>query len=165
MNRKPDPIIDAIEDEIDRTLQSFGYELVQLKLTGRRGSRTLTLLMDKPGGVTLGDCQYMASRLSVLLDARDPIEGHYTLLVSSPGVDRPLTREADFERFAGEKASVRSSDLTGNRMTRAGIIKGVVDGEVRLEVDGEDVTVPLADIESANLIYDWEKDPFTHTDS
>lgn len=158
MKRKPDPVLERIEPELERTLQDFGYELVQARLGGRVGNRTLTLLIDKPGGVTVADCQYMSERLSVLLDTIDPIEGRYTLMVSSPGVDRPLTRATDFERFAGERVSIRWSDAGKRPRTQQGVLLGIRDDVVRIQVNDEEVPVPLADIEAASILYDWDKD-------
>lgn len=158
MRTKSNPVIDRISGEVERTLESFGYELVQLKFGGPAGARTLTALIDAPGGVTARDCQYMASRLSVLLDALDPIEEHYTLVVSSPGVNRPLTRERDFERFAGQKVVIRWAAPGAKARTRRGMLRGLDGDRVHLDVEGSDLWVPLAEIESASIIYDWDQD-------
>jgi ribosome maturation factor RimP len=154
---------DELERESEGTLDSFGYALVQARLAGRVGNRTLTVLIDKPGGITSSDCQYMASRLSVLLDALDPIDGRYTLVVSSPGVDRPLTSEADFERFAGSKIRLRWSELGEKPRTLIGTLLGVRDEHARVEVEGTERETPLADIEAANILYDWEQDDEANT--
>jgi len=158
MKQKSSPVVEKVQGEIEQTLADFGYELVQLKFGGYGAARTLTVLIDKPGGPTLADCRYMASRLSVLLDTLDPIEGRYTLAVSSPGVDRPLTRDSDFERFIDETVSVRAAQLDGKRQTREGTLKGVRDEQVCLLVGGEELLIPLADIEAARLVYDWDSD-------
>ena len=157
IGRKPDPVLDGLEGEIERTLDTFGYECVQLKLGGRVGNQTLTVVIDKPGGVTSSDCAYVTDRLSVLLDALDPIQGRYTLMVSSPGVDRPLTREADFQRFAGQQARIRWSRLGEGRQTHRGVLDGIQDGKVRLQVEGQEMLIPLEDIETANIAYDWDQ--------
>jgi len=157
MKIKPNPVLEKLAPELERTLDSFGYELVQAKLGGRPGSQTLTILMDKPGGVTAGDCRYMASRLSVLLDALDPIQGHYTLVVSSPGVNRPLTRDTDFERFAGENVAIRWAPPDAGPRTVRGRLTGLRDGSVWIEVDGKETAVPLEAVETANIVYDWER--------
>lgn len=162
MKPKADPVLARIEPELAQTLADFGYELVQARLGGRVGSRTLTLLIDKPGGVTVADCQYMAERLSVLLDTLDPIEGRYTLMVSSPGVNRPLTKEADFERFAGERVSIRWSEPGKRARTQQGLLLGIHEGVVRIQVNDEEASVPLADIEAASIMYDWDKDGDTN---
>ena len=158
MKPKADPVLERLEPELEQTLSDFGYELVQARLGGRIGSRTLTLLIEKPGGVTVADCQYMAERLSVLLDTLDPIAGRYTLMVSSPGVNRPLTRETDFERFAGERVSIRWSEPGQRARTQQGTLLGIGDDVVRIQVNDEEVPVPLADIEAASILYDWDKD-------
>jgi len=158
MKRKIDPVSEKLMPEFEKTLDAFGYELVQMRLGGRPGNRTLTVSIDKPGGVTADDCRYAASRLSVLLDALDPIEGHYTLVVSSPGVNRPLTKDSDFERFSGQKAALRWSAPEQGPRTVRGILLGVEQDKVRLDVDGTEVLIPLADIETANIVYDWERD-------
>jgi len=158
MKRQADPIADAIEGEIRETLEAFGYELVQLRLGGRRGNRTLAIYMDKPGGVSAEDCRYMSTRVSVLLDARDSIDGHYTLIVSSPGLNRPLARDEDFTRFAGSRAAIRYRTADDKPRTDRGILRGVADGAVRLDVDGAEQSVPLEDIETAHLVHDWDDD-------
>lgn len=157
MKRQADPILDRIEPELRETLEAFGYELVQAKLGGSRGNRILTLFIDKPGGVTVEDCRYMASRLSVLLDARDPIEGHYTLIVSSPGIERPLVRDEDFTRFEGSRAAIRYRTDDGKRRKDTGLLRGVSEGAVRFEVEGAEKLVPLDEIEAANLVHDWDE--------
>jgi ribosome maturation factor RimP len=150
------PVVEKVEAEIERTLGDFGYELVLLKFGGPPGNQTLSVYMDKPGGVTTSDCQYMAERLSVLLDVLDPIAGGYQLLVSSPGINRPLTRDSDFERFAGERAAVTFHDAEGKRATIRGRLKGVADGQVVVEVGEQTETVPADDVEQAHLVFEWE---------
>ena len=158
MKQRAEGIGARLEPEISGTLDSFGYELVQLKFGGRVGSQTLTIVMDKPGGVTSADCTYMASRLSVLLDALDPIEARYTLVVSSPGVNRPLTRDADFERFAGSRVRVRYASAEGRPKTVMGRLAGVQAGQAKLVLeDGSECQVPLSEVETANILYDWEQ--------
>jgi len=158
MKHKASPVVDRLRDEFGKTAGAFGYELVQLRLGGRVGNRTLSVTIDKPGGVTAGDCNAMARRLSLLLDATDPIEGHYTLVVSSPGVNRPLTEDRDFERFAGERIALRcSGDVTGRRSVR-GLLRGVQEGCAVIETEGGEVAVPLDEVEAANILYDWDKE-------
>jgi len=158
VKQKPEGIGARLEPEIATTLDSFGYELVQLKFGGRVGNQTLTVVMDKPGGVTSADCQYMASRLSVLLDALDPIEARYTLVVSSPGVNRPLTKDADFERFEGSRARVRFATAEGRSRTVTGRLAGVQEGQTSVVLeDGSTCLVPLAEVETANILYDWDQ--------
>lgn len=158
MKTKHDPIVEKIRAELEPTVESFGFELVQLKLSGRpQGSRVLTVALDKPGGITSGDCQYMAKRLSVLLDLMDPIQNRYTLVVSSPGANRPLTRDTDFERFAGQNVVVRWSAAGEKARTVRGALEGVEEGRAVIRTDVEVMRVPLDEVEAANILYDWER--------
>ncbi len=144
------------EDEIRRllepTVEQMGYELVDLeaRIGGRSG--LLRLYIDREGGVGLDDCERVSNQVSGLLDVEDPIPGEYSLEVSSPGLDRPLTRPAHFERFSGSEAKiVLRAPLDGRRRFR-GWIEGL-DGEcVRLRVDGQLFSLRIADIESARLV-------------
>jgi ribosome maturation factor RimP len=158
VKHKPEGIAAKLELELATTLESFGYELVQLKFGGRVGNQTLTVAMDKPGGVTSADCQYMASRLSVLLDVLDLIEARYTLVVSSPGVNRPLARDADFARFEGSRVRVRYAIPEGRSRTVTGRLAGVADGQTKVVLDdGSESLVPLSEVETANILFDWEQ--------
>jgi len=149
------PVIEATEAEVERTLGDFGYELVQMKFGGPPGNQTLSIYMDKPGGVASNDCQYMAERLSVLLDVLDPVQSSYHLLVSSPGVNRPLTRDADFTRFTGKKAALTTRDAEGQRVTVRGRLQGVAEGRVVLETGAQTTGVPLDEVEQAHLVHEW----------
>jgi len=153
------PVIEKIEAEVEQTLRDFGYELVLLKFGGPPGNQTLSIYIDKPGGLTTGDCQYMTERLSVLLDVLDPVSGAYSLMVSSPGVNRPLTRDEDFTRFVGRKAAVTYRDAEGKRATIRGRLTGLKEDQVVLEgVEGteEPQQVALEIIEQAHLVHEWE---------
>ncbi len=156
MNIRKHPVVRKIEDEVRRTVEDFDYELVQIKYGGEAGGRTLSILIDSESGVTADDCGEMSRRLSMLLDTLDPIPSSYTLIVSSPGLDRPLTRDSDFDRFAGEQAAIRYRTEEGERRTDTGLLCGLDDDAVSIEVDGETLRIPLAEIEDAHLVYDWE---------
>ncbi len=150
------PVVRKIEAEVEQTVNDFGYELVQIRYGGEAEGRTLSIFIDRPDGVSAEDCSDMSRRLSMLLDSLDPIPGSYTLIVSSPGLDRPLTRDSDFDRFEGETAAVRYRAADGQRRTDTGLLRGVEDGNVVIEDEGEAVRIPLDEIEQAHLVYDWE---------
>jgi ribosome maturation factor RimP len=150
------PVIERVEPEVDQTLRDFGYELVLMKFGGPAGNQTLSVYIDKPGGVTTSDCQYMTQRLSVLLDLLDAVPGSYDLMVSSPGVNRPLTRDEDFNRFAGRRAAVTYRDAEGKRATLRGRLTGLAGDEVVVEVGPEESRrLPLEIVEQAHLVHDW----------
>lgn len=155
MQQSKHPLVERIEGEMATTLASFGYELVQIKFGGPSHRPTLTVLMDKPGGVTSGDCQYMAERLSVLLDILDPVPGSYNLVVSSPGVNRPLVKDEDFDRFPGQGAAVTYRNDEGSRVTTRGKLVGIEGAYVVLQQGDETVRIPLEQIEQARLDHDW----------
>lgn len=127
----------------------MGYELVDAQASG--GGRLLRLFIDKPGGVGLDDCEAVSRQMTRVLE----VEGidYERLEVSSPGLDRPLRKGADFVRFAGHKAEVRMRvpDASGRRRF-VGVLRGAEDGRVRLELDGHTVALDLADVERARLV-------------
>lgn len=155
MRIRKHPVVRKIEGEVAETVESFGYELVQIKYGGGSGGRSLMIMIDRPEGVSADDCGEMSRRLSMLLDTLDPIPSSYTLIVSSPGLDRPLTRDSDFDRFADETAAVRHQTDEGPR-TDTGVLRGTEDDEVVLQIEDELVRIPLAEVEEAHLVHEWD---------
>jgi len=135
-------------------LAEFGYELVLARLHGARGGQTLTLHIDKPGGVTSDDCAAMVKRTAVLLATLDSARHNYAIVVSSPGPERALTRPADFDRFAGHRAAVTAVGAAG-KATQVGILRGVSGGAVMLETDTGTVAIPATELVAAHLVEDW----------
>lgn len=129
----------------------MGYELIDVQASN--GGRLLRLFIDKPGGVTLDDCAAASRHLTRVL----AVEGidYERLEVSSPGLDRPLRKEADFARFAGQKAEVRmrTPDETGRRKF-VGVLRGAEAGQVKIELDGRVIGLALDDLDKARLIPD-----------
>jgi ribosome maturation factor RimP len=135
---------------LEPTLAAMGYELADLDAhVGKRG--LLRLYIDRPGGVTVDDCQRVSEQVGAWLDVEDPLPGSYVLEVSSPGFDRRLRTAAHFERFGGEQARIELKDVLGGRRKFVGKLAGVEGGEVVLEVDGERVRLPLSEIAVARL--------------
>jgi len=95
--------------------------------------------------------------LSVLLDVLDPIPGRYSLMISSPGVNRPITKDEDFTRFAGQKVAVTYRDAEGKRATLRGELKGIEGEDVVVSVDEERRPVALDTVEQAHLLYEWDE--------
>lgn len=127
----------------------MGYELVDLQAS--TGGRLLRLFIDKPGGVGVEDCAAVSRQLTRVLE----VEGvdYERLEVSSPGLDRPLRKPADFERFAGQKAEVRMRTAdAGGRRRFVGVLRGAEGDQVRLDLDGQTVALPIGDIERAKLV-------------
>ncbi|HOS96739.1 MAG TPA: ribosome maturation factor RimP [Deltaproteobacteria bacterium] len=135
-------LTDRLFGMVNPELAMMGFELIELDYSG--GSLRLTI--DRPGGVSMDDCVAVNRRLSLILDAEDPIEGPYRLEVSSPGLTRRLKSPREYEHFAGRKAKIQTREGT-----LRGTIRGLSGDTVMLEVDGAQATVRLGDIIKANL--------------
>ena len=146
-----------VEAIIAPTLNDLGFELVRVRLSGAQ-RRTLQIMAERHNraSMTVEDCAEISRSVSALLDVEDPIRGSYTLEVSSPGLDRPLTRPQDFERFAGLEAKVELTNPVDGRRRFRGRIEGLIDEVVRLDMDGLVVELPYADIERAKLVLNDE---------
>jgi len=138
-----------LEKVVEPAVTGMGYELVDVQASN--GGRLVRLFIDKPGGVTLDDCAAISRHLTRVL----AVEGidYERLEVSSPGLDRPLRKERDFARFAGQKAEVRmrTPDATGRRRF-VGVLRGADAGRVSLELEGQTVVLALDDVDRAKLI-------------
>lgn len=133
-------------------LAGRGLDLVDVQFRREAHGWVLRLYMDRPGGVTLDDCQRVSEELGDHLDVEDVIDHPYHLEVSSPGLDRPLTRDADFVGFAGRAVRVRTRDPLEGRRNFRGRLAGLVEGAVLLDLaDGRQVRIPRGLIEKARL--------------
>jgi ribosome maturation factor RimP len=157
--RGRDPRWEALERDIAALLEEEGYELVLMEVLGHPGRHILRLRIDKPGGVTLRDCERMSYRIGAFLDVVDPFPAAYRLEVSSPGVDRPLVKPRDFERFAGQRAQIAFVTAGGRKRTVVGTLRGWREAQVVVEVEGTEVLIPYEAIEAAHLKYDWDAEP------
>jgi len=148
MGRAPENLTEMIRHSVE----PMGYELVGVEYVAQGNHHVLRLYIDHPEGITLDDCSRVSHQVSGVLDVEDPIPGEYNLEVSSPGLDRPLFSEAHFARFAGSQVSIRLHGKMQGRRRFSGRLLGVEQGEVVVEVDGEQVRIPPANIEQARLI-------------
>lgn len=136
--------------------RSEGMEIVDVELKGGGKNQFLRISIDKPGGVTHADCEVISQQVGTVLDVADLIPGHYTLEVSSPGVERKLRNSADFERFQGKKARILLRDPVENQRHWEGTLAGFEDGQVSLELAaGKTVRFPLDQVEKASLKFEW----------
>ena len=130
---------------VQPTIEAMGYELVRIRLMGGK-TRTLQIMADRPeGGINVDDCARISTAVSAVLDVEDPIEDNYTLEVSSPGIDRPLTRLKDFDTWNGYEARVETGELIDGRRRFKGILAGTEGDEILITIEegGEDVTIGL----------------------
>ena len=153
--------IDALARLIEPEVKSLGYELVRVAMVGGTSDPTLQIMAERPDTrqLDLGDCETISRKLSDFLDGleakgADPIEGSYRLEVSSPGIDRPLTRLKDYEDWCGHEARVTLVEPMGGRKQFSGTIRGTGGGGVVhiLGKDGKDYSVPFTSIASAKLL-------------
>ena len=139
---------------LDPVAQAAGYAIVRLRLMGGAHVRRLQVMAERPpkegmadGEMNVEDCARLSRAISEVLDAADPIAGEYTLEVSSPGVDRPLTRLSDFEAYQGYEARIELDRLAEGRKRFKGVLAGVDDGQVAFDIEGE--------AETALIPFDW----------
>ncbi len=140
-----------------RVGSSEGIEIVDVQLLGAGKARLLRIFIDKPDGVSHGDCEMMSQHVGTILDMEDVVPGDsYTLEVSSPGVERKLSRAEDFERFAGKKAKVLLREPVDNQRHWVGTLAGISEGVIALEPSpGKTIHFPLSQVEKANLKFEW----------
>lgn len=157
---------ESLEREIERRVEEMGFELVELERAGDRRKPILRVYVDIPDsvpgqpGISLDQCAAVSRALEPHLDERDDLADTYVVEVSSPGVERPLTRPRDWERFAGQEVALKGRGVLAGRARRLeGTLLGLRDGQtVALRLpDGEEVQIPLADVERGNLVYRWER--------
>ena len=137
---------------LEPAIEQLGFELsdLEVKLGGRDG--VIRLFIDKVDGVGLEDCEIVSRQISALLDVENPVPGHYVLEVSSPGLDRRLTKLAHFRRFMGKDIRVKLRFPIEGRRNFRGALKAADEENIEVEVDGESHRLPIATIQSARLI-------------
>lgn len=132
---------------VEKTVDGLGYELVDLERAGRG---LLRVFIDKPDGISVDDCQLVSNQLTRLFMVENV--DYERLEVSSPGLDRALKKEADFIRFAGQKAQIKLRMPIGNRKNFVGIIGSLEAGVLQLDVEGVQVEIELANVDKARLV-------------
>jgi len=137
---------------LEPAVEQLGYELcdLEVKFGGRDG--LLRVFIDRPEGIGLDDCEVVSRQVSSLLDVEDPLPGHYTLEVSSPGLDRRLTKPEHFRRFTGEDVRVKLRFPKEGRRNFRGELIAANDENIEVVVDGVTHTLPIATIETARLV-------------
>jgi ribosome maturation factor RimP len=133
-------------------IEGMGFELVRIRLMGGQ-TKTLQIMAERPGGgIEVDECAQISTAVSAVLDVEDPLDDAYTLEVSSPGIDRPLTRLKDFETFEGYEARIETTDMIDGRRRFKGVLAGVEGDEVLLNIEEGAETVTVG------LHYDWLSD-------
>ena len=167
------PLQQRLISIVEPVVVSAGYELVDLRFLLEQSGWVLRVQIDyalpRAERVGVVDCERMSRELSAVLDVEDPIPQAYNLEVSTPGIDRPLRTARHFEQFVGQEARVqlaiplhlpggeRTQQSTGGRRNFRGVLRGVTDNKVVIECDGQKFELPLADIDHAKLVPNWDE--------
>jgi len=143
---------DELKALLEPTVEGLGYELADLevKLGGRSGM--VRVFIDRPEGISLDDCEKVSLAVSALLDVEDPVPGHYDLEVSSPGLNRRLTKPDHFRRFAGEEVKVEMRFPIEGRKRFRGRLAASDEDNIRVVVDGVEHSLPISTIDTARLV-------------
>ena len=155
LTRETGPALRVVK-VVEPVLDGMGFRLVRVKMSGS----TLQIMAERPdGSFTIDDCEQASRAISPLLDVEDVISNRYFLEMSSPGIDRPLVRTEDFERWAGHEAKIEMAVPQAGRKRFRGVLEGYADGEVRLFIDNPEggpdkllIGLPFADIDEAKLV-------------
>ena len=149
-------VVSKIEQIVQRVAASDGIEVVEVEFKGSGGNQLLRISIDKPQGVSHADCEMISHDVGTILDVEDIVPGHYTLEVSSPGVERKLLKPNDYIRFQGKKAKIVLRQPVENQRHWEGRLAGLEESMVSLEVGADRVLrFPLSQVERANLKFEW----------
>lgn len=146
-------LVEQLEKLLMPTIESMGFELVRVTLKDTNKSKLLQIMAEKPDGtMNVDHCAEISHQVSAILDVEDLIPGEYRLEISSPGIDRPLTRHKDYEAYMGHLAKIESVLPVNGRKRWTGTLKTLVGDILTIEVDGQPVVLDLNDIQSAQLV-------------
>jgi len=148
-------LIKKIEALILPILESQNIDLVEIELKGKLGAQVLRIFVDIEGGISLDQCVNLSRDIADLLDTKDLITGHYRLEVSSPGLDRPLRTERDFERNLGRKVKIDFLTDVGENMTITGTMKQVDDNAVVIMQNNHQFKIDISKISVAKVLPTW----------
>ena len=150
-------LMDKIREVADRVARAVDIEVVDIEFLGGGKHRVLRVYVDKEGGVSLGDCQTVSNGIEEVLDTEDLIPGgEYTLEVSSPGVERKLTRPQDFEKSVGKKVKVVTKEPVADATTWIGLLQAFAENVLTVEAaNGKTAQIPMDKVKKANLKFEW----------
>lgn len=144
------------EELVADLVEAEGYELVHVEYVARGTSPILRVYVDRPGGITISECAEVSRRISVLLDVEDFIPNQYLLEVSSPGLERPLFKERDFQRFEGDEIRLTATEKIEGRRNFKGRIRKCERGVLTLDCENQSYVIPLTKVKKANLVYEFD---------
>jgi ribosome maturation factor RimP len=148
----------ALQKQLSALVESEGLELVATEVVGNGPKTILRLVIDGESGVSLDKCALISKQASPILDVEDPFHHHYTLEVTSPGLDRKLYSPSDFRRYAAQRIRVRMKPSYRQHRTVSGELQGLDHGKVGLRLDtGEEIKLPYDEVHEARIEVDWKK--------
>jgi ribosome maturation factor RimP len=142
---------------IEPVVESMGYELVGVEYQRSGETGVLRIFIDKEDGISVADCSKVSHQVGGVLDVEDPINNHYKLEVSSPGLNRPIFRESDFVKFKGHTVKIKLSIPYEGQRKFNGVLSGIEDSMVVIVMDGMEYLLPVEQIERANLVPQFTK--------
>lgn len=142
-----------VQTLVEPIAASLGYEVVQVQWATDQGGSILRVLMDREGGVQVGDCQTLSREIETLLEVEGVVAMRYRLEVSSPGLNRPLVKETDFLRFTGKEAVVKTREPIEGRRNYKGLLQGVELSHILMLIDGQQFRIPIGLVEKAHLVF------------
>lgn len=146
---------DIIREMAESVSNELDLELVDVEYVKEGGTWFVRIYIDKPDGITHDDCQDVSERIGILLDEKDPILHSYVLEVSSPGIERPLKKAEDYERFKGSKIRLSTYSPVNGKKEFAGKLGGLSEGNIIILVDGEELSLPLENAAKVRLEADF----------
>lgn len=150
--------LEKVEAVSSPIIQNLGYRLVDVELASEQGRVVLRLFIDKDGGsVTIGDCTLVSHAVEDAIDAEGALTMRYVLEVSSPGLDRPLKTENDFQRYSGREIRLKTREPVEGRMNYRGLLEKFENGKVHMTVDNMKFEIPFGQIAKARLVPDIQK--------
>ncbi len=150
-------IADRLWDTLESYFEAEGVELDDLEVRG--SGRIVRVIVDAPGGIGVDRIAELSRGVARLLDTTEPVDGSYTLEVTSPGLERLLRRPSHFEKAIGREVDVKTTEEIEGSKRHRGVLEGIGEGRLRLAVDGTTRTVPLQSVAQARTIFRWEKAP------
>jgi ribosome maturation factor RimP len=156
MTTKTHVVTKRVADLLEPILDEMGFELVDVEYLSSYGKWVLRLYIDKETGVTIDDCVSVSREIGDLIDVKEMVTHEYTLEVSSPGIDRPLRKEKDFVGAVGKKVKVRMIKPMNGRRSFTGYLKDFENGTLYVEMEEEPVALPWAEVDKANLVYEFD---------
>jgi len=145
-------VIEQVWSLAEPLCDSEGLELIQVEYQREPAGRILRLYMDKPGGISLEDCAGVSRQLGDILDVNLDDAGPYNLEVTSPGPERPLAKEKDFDKFRGNRVKIKTNRALNGQKNFTGVLLGISGGVVSLQIGEQTVAIPLPDISKARLV-------------